>query len=162
MVSFKAIWRAILLCALAASLVGLVNAYWYPLTVPKSVREGELRTLVLRQALREHLGNCGSPQRACCVSVQGMGDPSAAFLAQFNGQLTKGSECAWREFQPIEVKTGRPATIVNLTAVEWVGSLKAQLDGSFVCGGLCGVGVHFELHRWMSRWSARYRIGWES
>jgi hypothetical protein len=159
MVSRRVVRRTVLMCVLLGTLALLVEDYWCSMTVAKAIQEDEIRVAVLRAVLSEHIQGCGLPAAVCCISVKGIRDPSDAFLAQFNGSFLKASDCAVRNLERIEIKTGRSATIVEIAGVEWQSLFAAELGTSFFTG-TSGQGIVFEVHRWGNHWIVRRRMGW--
>lgn len=163
-VNLKGLRLPLLLCLLAASLIFFVSTYWYSVVVPKPVQEDDIREAVLRQAFKDELANCGPEGEACCISIEGIGDPSVSLFARFRDQLKRGAECKVQEgtLLPVEIKTGRSALIIHMGKVRWYARTRAEVNVSTYCGMLCGGGGIFDIHRESEGWVVEARGRWVS
>jgi len=160
----KNICRLVFYSLFVGTLAFLVHRYWYTMTVSVPIQEDDIRTAVLKQGLGEQLAQCGPSKEICCMSLEGKGDPGDAFLARFQGQFRKGSECELEEPGPYfkHIETGKPASVIRIGSVQWFGPTHARVDVGLVCGPLCGVGGAFTI-RWGSRgWTVESLERWVS
>jgi hypothetical protein len=171
MFGWKRLCWAAAVCVLVISSAMLVDRDWYTLTVSRAVQEDDVREAAIRQGLGKQLRGCGGKGWVCCTSIRGVGDPSEAFLARFDGQFIKGSDCSRAPRMrpdgsidilagPIETKTGRAAMFIEFGPITWRGRTEARLDVSAICGGLCGVGGTFAARRESDGWTVESLVRW--
>jgi len=162
LLGWKYAGRAFVYSLLLGTLAFLAHRYWYVVTVPVPTQEDDIREAVLRQGLGEQYSGCGPGGEACCMSLEDRGDPSDAFLARFQGQFRKGSECELEKPGPYfrHIKTGKPAARIKVSSVQWLGPTEARLEVGLVCGSLCGVGGTFAIHWTSDGWTVESLERW--
>ena len=90
------------------------------------------------------------------VSINGK-DPTDAFtnrLQDLPRTVRKASlSGADKQRDVVDKATGQRGIIFYANKIRWLNKESVELDGGYVCGGLCGIHATFKLHRNKGRWS---------
>jgi len=151
--------RVIFYSLFVGTVAFLAHRYWYSITVPIPTQDDEIREAVIYQDLDRRIW-CGSGKCVCCMSFEGQGDPSDAFLARFHGRFRRKSEC---EHETVDRLSTRIISMIEIGRIERLGLLDAQVTVAVWCGPLCGSGATVRVHRTNDGWVVlEHRVGWVS
>jgi hypothetical protein len=102
------------------------------------------------------------------VSIEGE-DPSDDLLAQFRDiprVIKKVSESEIGRVQRMPVidkSSGERGIIFSANKIHWRGKDSAEVEGGYVCNGLCGAGIRFRVKRENGKWLVKAtRLEWVS
>lgn len=90
------------------------------------------------------------------VSINGK-DPTEAFVDRLRNlpRIIKKLSCSGVDEQRdvVDKATGERGIIFRADKIRWRNRESVELDGGYVCGGLCGIEATFKLRRSQGKWT---------
>jgi len=128
---------------LSAALPTIVKGQSTSRPLPTIRQDNDIREAVIRYLAKDWAGQ----ELVFFISVEGK-DPSDEFMSRFkdlSNTVKVFSASKYEDSLIHDKSTGRPGIVFAVEKVTWVTTKKAELDGSYECGGLCAGGSRYRI-----------------